>query len=595
MAAVKFDRQYPSSGASARGTWGAEREHIVKEILSIMPASERAQLETELAALGADARVRNTTSSWANKPPPSSGSVAHLDLSGSWEDLGRRSSNAPNAPQGSISGKIINSRAPKSPLPNGTAAFASGPSPSRERANQPPTGQSFLPAVSAGPKISSAKQPFSPLSASTASRAPQAPSMLPKLTRATLGQAQTNGARTNGSPNGKLSNESGKTNAFMTRNAFFNPPPARSPSPESIAVDANESISITSIRNASGRRPAARLPTPPRDESDEQEDDSQPSLLSVKEPIRDETDAFQKNGDASADHDRLSSDNEDVGYSIFNPSASKSLSMKKTTKRLTPSSGEVSPQEQKTRRSTRSKSEVNRENGELESDPGSLRKKLKVTVPGGFNNDDEEREQTELPSPASASVSDKGDRGKARLSSASSTGMAAQTPARRSTRKRAASHIADEDEIDSHPFSIPGTLFTSDDEINAFASAASTSRKGKGKANEELDELAPLPSSQSIMSQAHSTRGRKRGPSPAPPRTPRRQTRSIRGESAEPDFDLGNGTRSVRRSSRLSDASVASPQKKSINTSVSGSRPKKSTRTSGAGATATGRGATKRR
>ena len=55
--AVKFDRQYPSAGGSARGTWGAERGRIVKEILSIIPAVERRLLETELEALGEDARV----------------------------------------------------------------------------------------------------------------------------------------------------------------------------------------------------------------------------------------------------------------------------------------------------------------------------------------------------------------------------------------------------------------------------------------------------------------------------------------------------------------------------------------------------------
>ena len=440
--------------------------------------------------------------------------------------------------------------------------------------------------------MSSAARPFSALSASVSSR-PPAPSMLPRPARASLGRPPANGVQVNGTGNGVLPNEVTRANAFMARNAFFNPQPMRSPSPESLAV-ANESIAPS--KPSSGRHSAARLPTPPRDESEEAEE-SQPSQSSsahIEESTNYEADVSKKNGRDVADVSGASvSDNEELGYSIFNPPASKSLSVKKTTKRLTPDSGETSPPQtmrESTRKSTRTKSDVNLENGDLESDQGSQRKKLRVSVPGGFE-DDEEREQTELPSPTSASVG----RGHGRGASVSSTGAArpTQTPAKRSTRKRAASPVtADEDEdIDSHPISIPGTLFTSDDEINAFASHGRS--KGKGKANEELDELAPLPSSQSIMAQ--STRGsKKKAASPAPAaggRTPRRQTRSLRGDSVEPDPDLENGTRSVRRSSRLTDAS---PQKKSA--SASTARPKKSTRTSAAvGATATGRGATKRR
>lgn len=136
--------------------------------------------------------------------------------------------------------------------------------------------------------------------------------------------------------------------------------------------------------------------------------------------------------------------------------------------------------------------------------------------------------------------------------------------------------------------SIPGGLMDDDD----YGSVAN----GHSEDDEEEDMVMPLPSP---------TKRTRKGKSnvastPATTRShrPRRSSSVASTASSVTNDSDGEGTgvstRAVRRSSRLSNVSTSPPNEKKPLPSSS-SRPRKSTRTSGTGATATGKGATKRR
>ncbi len=89
--AVKFDRQYARTSVGSRGSWSSERKRILDEIVSAMPAAQRAMLEDELNGSSqseshpAKPSVSGSNGSWTNV----SGSS---DLGTSWEDIAPKSS-----------------------------------------------------------------------------------------------------------------------------------------------------------------------------------------------------------------------------------------------------------------------------------------------------------------------------------------------------------------------------------------------------------------------------------------------------------------------------------------------------------------------
>ncbi|THH11437.1 hypothetical protein EW145_g675 [Phellinidium pouzarii] len=522
VAACKFDRQYPSSGASPRGTWGAERERIIKEVISIMPAVERTMLESELESLGESIRPRtaSTRNSWSNL-----GASGSTDLGASWEDIGRR---ATGAPRRSMGGRPISSRAPRTSLPNGSAPkpslFTPGASTSSIRQHQPLSAHPML--VSQADTSSSLFDSFTspPMRLSTQRPSGAAP---PK--------AATNGV------NGKANGIS-KTNAFMARNAFFEPP-ERSSSPEIFEMNGSAQLPLP---KRSHPQSSTRLPTPPQDEPEVQMQES-----------RDEEDgdsAKSVSDELGMEDKTVESEREDFGFSLFSSAPPVSAA------RLTPPSGTVSPKGN--RRSQR----ISHDQEQREEGQG--RRALRLSVPGAFVLDDEH----ELQSPTIATG------GKESISES----HRAQPPTgtgRRSSRKRAASPD-DSLENTSARISMPGALFKEDEDdiVDNTAEHANghTHVQENGLRSEEADELAPLPSQRS------------RRKAPATTMTGTRQRASRGGSIEHEDGDRVTG-RPVRRSTRLSTAS-SSPNGEKKNP-----RPRKSTRTSGPGATATGRGATKRR
>lgn len=558
--AIKFDRMYPSPGSAPRATWGTERERIIKEIIAVLPAVERRLLETELESMGGNAppTTASSGSSWTNVGPAASSSTA--DLSASWEDIGRR------LPRRSI-GRPITGRTPRTSLANGASGIESSNSGLR---SQPLSAYPTLVSSSnSAPLMSTlSSQPTLPIPSSISGPA----------------KVSANG-HVNGKPNGAP-----KTNAFMSRNAFYEPP-ERSSSPE------NANMSRSPPKQRAFEKSVSRLPTPPLDEPERPEVGS-----------RDESDAQSVDNIVGGDeNDRSSmSDQENLTYSIF---GNKSTSAQPMRLKSPPPLLPVSPP-RPTRRTSRLYPSVN-EIIEVEA----REKSPQISFPGAFVHDDEEKEH-DLASSTSATNPRRPLSTSTRIrrrSNASANAAPAPTP-RRSTRKRAASPAESVDEEMQHVrISIPGALLEDDDEVyidseppaahtraHARGSNANVSRRAgtatwtddeeesDGRGEEGDDSIAPLPS--------HRTR-RKAGSgvsSVSPMKPTRGGGRGSRAGSLEPE--LGG---SLRRSTRLTHASV-SPVDEAAGSQTerkaSGSvRPRKSTRTSGAGATATGKGAAKRR
>ncbi|KAL5480980.1 hypothetical protein ACEPAI_9921 [Sanghuangporus weigelae] len=552
-AALRFDRQYPSSPAAPQGTWGAERGRIAKEILSIMSRSERDRLENELNALDADARIRsslganvNLSRSWA------SGST---DLGGSWEDLGRRTTAAPRA---SLSGRVRTSLANGSPARPAARASAASPLPNRPLSEQPTNASQNggAPSAAASPSQRFAGTTSdSPLSAARlhAQKAPASP-------------------KANGVPNGAQ-----KESAARNRNAFFVVEESRTPSPDPLSARRSDAVPNGSPRQTQISSPT-RLPTPPEEDQREESQTTTPDE-------REEASSVASEDNAGDETVIVESKGKGLG-SFFGIGAPTPAT------RLTPSSGERSP-------GTRRKYE-----GEGSE---SQRKKPRISVPGAFvsdiDGDDDHDHEPELPSPTSATVEKPHTQASSR-----------RTPSRtvptipHNTRKRSASP-EEATNKDTSRISIPGTLFEDDEDQylnrpNGGTNARRTQRNGRVEEdNEEADSLAPLPSH---------LNARKKDAAPTAStsnnlRTPRRGTRSVRGSSAEPDephqrIVPPSTGRPVRRSSRLQSVDISptaehfnKPEFKVKKDKEKEVRPKKATRTTGAGATATGRGSSKRR
>ncbi|KAI5123264.1 hypothetical protein M0805_001353 [Coniferiporia weirii] len=544
VTAVKFDRQYFSTGTSARGTWGAERERIMKEVLSVMPVVERGLLEAELEALGERARLRtsSTENSWSNL-----GASGSTDLGASWEDIGRRTSGASRA---SMGGRPLSSRVPRTSLPNGTAAksplFTPGASTSTSHHPQP---------LSAHPTLVSQTGTTS-LFSSIASQPPSA--RLPTQRSAGVANPKIVVNNLNGSANGTP-----KVNAFMSRNAFFEPPEPRSPSPEVFPINGSTNLSQSKRMQS---RPGTRLPTPPQDE---------PGLrMQENDGVHEEDIANSVGEHVDGDDSSIASEREDLGFSLFGSATSASAT------RLTPPSGTVSPKGK--RRSSRlADITIGHDRSQEQSeDERDVRRALRVSVPGAFVSDDE----IDLLSPASAAGGGESlpDSRRAPPPTSISAGRG-----RRSSRKRAASPDESADNIDLR-MSIPGTLFEDGEEDDADVSSTHANGHARsrenGRGSEEADELAPLPSQ----------RSRRKVPQTPVGKSMKTRLRASRGDSTEPEDGINPAAtgRAVRRSSRLSTTSL-SPKAEKIE--KKNPRPRKSTRTAGAGATATGKGATKRR
>lgn len=583
--AVKFDRQYPSAGGSARGTWGAERGRIVKEILSIIPAVERRLLETELEALGEDARVRtsssaNTSGSWAN---------GSADLSASWEEIGKRVSKPRKSLN--VSTRPISSRAPRTSLPNGLSAkaplFASSASASFTSAPQPAPTQS--PLISKTSKASGASPPKTlPSFYTSISSQPETPPRNSNVTNSFNG----------------LTDSAQKTNAFMTRNAFFRPPAARDPSPEPI----EQSISVSRISPKRAQvQQEVRPPTPPQDDSEKEQSQSQSQSQdgSVIEILTDEeSEKGEETSNSGSASDGGRADNsptdtngrEDLGFSIFNGSTTQST-------RVTPPPGSVSPNGK--RKSPAVASTIEPEFVEIQ------RKKPRVSVPGAFVLEDEP--DHDLPSPRSATVEVEVE--PESLSTAKKHQIPTSTPSsstRRPSRKRAAS--PDDDAFDRPRISIPGTLFEEEEIVQgATDNESSTQTNGAHRMSTRSrrsaytttdDENATEEAGPTLRQRSSRRKNSVVPPSPAVPKTPRRG-RPPRAGSVDVgtgDEDGQKSGRPVRRSSRLTSphADLRVPERVmmdsvNLNSPKKSGRPRKSTRTAGPGATATGRGATKRR
>ncbi|KAL5522660.1 hypothetical protein ACEPAG_8678 [Sanghuangporus baumii] len=552
-AALRFDRQYPSSPAAPRGTWGAERGRIAKEILSIMSRSERDRLENEINALDADARIRsslaasvNLSRSWA------SGST---DLGGSWEDLGRRTT----ASRASFSGRVRTSLANGSPARPAARTPAASPLPNRPPSEQPANASQNggAPAAAVSPS-----QRF----AGTTTDSP-------------LSAARLHAQKTPASPKANgASNGAQKESAARNRNAFFVMEESRTPSPVPLSARRSDAVPNGSPKQAQTSSPT-RLPTPPEEDQGEESQTATPDEHEGSSSVASEDNA----GDETV---IVESKGKGLGSSFFG------IGTSAPTTRLTPSSGEGSP-------GTRRKYE-----GEGSE---SQRKKPRISVPGAFisdvDGDDDHEPEPELPSPTSATVEKPPTQASSR-----------RTPSRtvptisHNTRKRSASP-EETTKKDTSRISIPGTLFEDDEDQylnrpNGGTNARRTQRNGRVEEDsEEVDSLAPLPTHLNV---------KKKDATPTASagnnlRTPRRGTRSVRGSSAEPDESHQrivppSTGRPVRRSSRLQSVDISptaehfnKPELKVKKEKDKEVRPKKATRTTGAGATATGRGSSRRR
>ncbi|KAL5499060.1 hypothetical protein ACEPAH_1578 [Sanghuangporus vaninii] len=562
-AALRFDRQYPSSPAAPQGTWGAERGRIAKEILSIMSRSERDRLENEINALDADARIRsslganvNLSRSWASSSFGASGST---DLGGSWEDLGRRTTAAPRA---SFGGRVRTSLANGSPARPAARASAASPLPNRPLPEQPIT------ASQNGAAPTAAASPSHRLAGTT--------------TDSPLSAARLHAQRAPASPKAsRLPNGAQKESAARNRNAFFVVEESRTPSPVPLSARRSDAVPNPSPKQTQASSPT-RLPTPPQEETDRPEQDQGEENQTVTSDEREEASSLASEGDET-----VIVESKSPGFTFFG------VEIPAPATRLTPSSGEGSP-------GTRRKYE-----GEGSE---SQRKKPRVSVPGAFvsdvDGDDDHEPEPELPSPASATVE------KPHTQASSCRTPSRTVPAiRHNTRKRSASPEETTTNKDTSRISIPGTLFEEDEDQylnrpNGNTNARHTQRNGRVEEDsEEADSLAPLPSHLNT---------RKKDATPTASasnnlRTPRRGTRSLRGSSAEPDEPHQRAVppstgRPVRRSSRLQSVDISptaehfnKPDVKVKKEKEKEVRPKKATRTTGAGATATGRGSSRRR
>ena len=555
-AALRFDRQYPVNPASPRGTWGAERDRIAEEILSIMHRTERDKLQNEINALDADARIRSAAGVNPNFSQPSAStsqsqraSNGSTDLGSSWEDLGRR------APRPSFSGHIRRSLVNGSPS-RPVARAAPPPPASKQPVSSQATVAAQNGAAAAAPSPFAGAAADSPLSAARLHA--QRTTVSPKV----------NGVQTGGQ----------KGSAARTRNAFFEVEETRTPSPVPLTDAVN-----SSPRHAQTSSPA-RLPTPPQEESDRPEDGQS------EENQADEHEEATSVASEDNAEETIIVENNRSGFGFFGFGASTPAT------RLTPSSGEGSP--------------PNRRKYEGEDKEGGQRKKPRISVPGAFlteqDGDDEHDQEAESPSPESAKVEKPPSKAAHRVPLFGTQG---------NTRKRSPSpeeSTDNDNENNKANVSMPGALFLDEDEEKADGQPKQTNGKAKADTrhtnqrngrveedSEEGDELAPLPSHRNTRKKAAAGASVSTNTSL---RTPRRSTRSVRGSSAEPEEPRAvppSTGRPVRRSSRLQSVEI-SPTAEHYNRTEQKkkekeTRPKKSTRTTGAGATATGRGSSKRR
>ncbi|KAH8113879.1 nuclear pore complex assembly-domain-containing protein [Phellopilus nigrolimitatus] len=558
VAAVKFDRQYPSSAASVKGTWGTERERIIKEVLSIMPTVERDHLETELEALGESASPKSTGSgigsgsSWSNIDMNGS-----TDLGASWEEIGRRTSGIPRR---SMGGHSISSRAPRTSLPNGNSKaplFTPGASTSTTRPSQQPLSAHPTLVSQAGmtstdfPSVTFASSVFAP-----AGSQPMPPRLPAQRLSAVVPPTKVGVNGVNGNMNGRV-NGAPKTNAFMARNAFFEPPAPRSPSPEVFQVNG--------VAHKSPKRPqtqtTTRLPTPPQEKHELAP--RIPRVPEAHEQSRNEHNGNVQMDDAkSADGDN-DSERENLGFSIFGAASA----------RLTPPESASSLTNR--RKSPGLAAATSMDYGQEERNP------LSLSVPGAYVFDDDSNHGFPCPKSATADPPPESISHSRRAAGPSSAG-------RHSSRKRAASPDDSMEGTDDR-LDIPGTLLRDEEYEQARARHANGASHENERGSEEDDELAPLPSQRTRRKAAPAI-----PTSSASERATKGRSRTTRRDGAEPDEGHGAGAtgRPVRRSSRLSATSLSPTAEK---TEKKNPRPRKSTRTSGSGATATGKGAAKRR
>ncbi|TDL22795.1 hypothetical protein BD410DRAFT_769761 [Rickenella mellea] len=485
--AVKFDRRFPTRSSTSKGTWSAQRRRMVAEILAALPASERVMLEQEVERqepIQSKLPSLGSAGSWSSI---SGGS----DLGMSWEHVGPKAKDsnvriAPRPSNGVASpatpsifdrsktrpgrqsiAQVVSSSS--SNLAMSQSIFTPGASTSSANRQPPPlSAQSTLLSQSTSQPLSFSSQlSFSPsaftLSSSTNNLHT---SQLPQLA------ASSSTATVNGTP---------KSNAFMTRNAFYEPPTVERPAVNGFHI-APEETEVQTDRRSPELQPAQKEEERPVN-GDDSAVERQPSMQKSME----------------MDGGPGESDREDLGYSLF---------------------GTAEPTQPKPKRTSKKPSGRTRGRSQQQMPPGAF-------VP------DSDEEQPTAPVAKAAPV---------RPPPPAQTHDAGK---KRNTRKRAASP-------DQSPkLSIPGALFSEEED------------------DEDDDDIGPLP--------------------PKPMRGSRKGGRSSKTSSRassvhEDDVETG---RTVRRSSRLSTASSPTEAKAS-------SRPRKSTRTTGAGATATGRSTKKR-
>lgn len=549
--AIKLDRQFygtaRTGGAGAvNGTWATERQRIIEGVLTIMPPIERAQLQRDLDGIGGPSRPNLQASvapasgsgqSWTNV----NGSMS-TDLSMSWEDVGGSSLSRR---------KSLNKLPPTRPKPaqgqrmsmtNGTfpPLFTPGASTSTSspRAPLPLSAHPTLVSQTSGPSTASGSSSQSSLPAFSQSALNGNTLSTPKHATPVFsnGIATNSPVVANGTPGGQ------KKNAFVARNAFFNPPETTERQQEPRLNGSLKANGKTPVANGINHRPKSppKTRTPPPVEPKSQETspakDSSPVASPPEEQIFIDVDQESVSVDGEG-HEHLSaSEQEDLGYSIFGgPSSSSQF----RTPSVSPKKDSLS---NKRGRTTRAASEQ-------ES------KKL----PGAFISDDEES-----------------DMGQHHLRNKRPSVQQSHAPGKRNARKRAASP---DESPEALRVNIPGTLFEEEEE-------GDRSHDPGDETGEEADVVPPLPVSGRGTGRI-SAGTSKRGGSKA------RASRS-RASSVEPG-DLGDDNKPVRRSSRLSSTSGPSSPVEKQKKSTANGRPRKSTRTAKDGATATGRGATKRR
>ena len=316
--AVKFDHQFRT------GPRGFGRMRIIDEVLSIIPAAEKSLLDSKLGDSSASLiqGPRTSTSgsgtSWTHLD-----SSMVTDLSKSWEEIRKQPTTSRTLRQ-SLNGHapparhLVSSR-PRVSLTNGlTNNSTPGASSSTPRAPQQLSAESTfvltqstnIPASSGTPSGLSSNL-YNPSTSQTS------PSSLPTQR---LSDSLVAGKNTSSGIGLQ------KTNAFMTRNAFFNP-----------SGDTSDTDEVENILNKSSgssgpskRQPwlPIRLPTPPQDEQDMS---NSPGLQSRPQENGVETEEDQR--PANGDHDTHISEPEDLSFAIFPSSNGVSQS---TPRRISP-------------------------------------------------------------------------------------------------------------------------------------------------------------------------------------------------------------------------------------------------------------------